>query len=120
MEPVSVGRQLNDLDCGKPLRRVGRRVSQRLEFAAGHQNLNVMLGKAQKSGGCRNIQTAGQAPCGPSRQRLLEPVAIHGRATFHSSPPLANIRTLARRPRATKTAKDSRALCLVVRNWITP
>jgi hypothetical protein len=50
----------------------------------------------------------------------LEPVAIQGRATFHSSPPLANIRTLARRPRATKTAKDSRALCLVVRNWITP
>ena len=43
VEPLAVRRQSNDLDGGEPFWRVRRRVTERLQLAGGHQNLNVML-----------------------------------------------------------------------------
>ena len=55
VQPVSVSSKANHFDGGKPLRRVGSRITERRQLAHGHQNLNVTLREAEQSRRRRDI-----------------------------------------------------------------
>jgi hypothetical protein len=101
--------QTNHFNGGKPLGRIGGRIAQRRQLAHGHQNLNVMLCKAQQFHRRHDIkayrQTFGRPGC-PKTPRATE---LRRRCTPPScrSIPAARFRHSAELNGATKAALNS-------------
>lgn len=67
MQPISVRCETDDLDRAEPLGCIRSRITQWCKPACCHQNLNIMLGKAQQLRRGRNVQPRWQMSCRPTQ-----------------------------------------------------
>ena len=76
-QPVAVRRQPNQLDGGKPFRRVGSRIAKRCQFTNAQQNLEVMRREAQELRCGGRIQAGWKSPDSPRCQSCFQNLVIH-------------------------------------------
>lgn len=77
IQPLAVRRQSNHFDGGEPFRGIGRRITERHQFAHVHQDLNVMLREAKEFRGGRRIEASWQPSSSPRCEHRILDILIH-------------------------------------------
>jgi hypothetical protein len=77
VQPILVSGKTDYLDGRKPLGRIGSRIAQRSQLAHGHQNLNVVLRKAEQFRCRHDIKARWQIFRRPGRQCRMDHVIAH-------------------------------------------